>query len=227
MRAFILCGLTLLLLLCQPGCRSGLIESVLEVKGIFWERVIYLEEYTTVTKEEWVENLPPGVKKISSKIIPKGTTVILGREDYNETEKYQCGSPPPVPTRPAIPTKYCERTVKKTRNIQGILPEDRELVTYEDKEWKETDKSKALIANGDETKPPTWNESQTDTKTTRLGRRTEFYSIKLETTTGNQPKTYDFQVTDFEEWQKYQKGQKVLAKFFSRDGNPLTVTRIN
>jgi len=215
-----------LLVLTQLACRPGLIESVLEVRGARWERVVYLEEYKTVTADDWADELPKGVKKISSKIVPKGTTVVLRREEYNETEKYPCGSSMPVPTRPALPAKTCERTVKKTRNLTGVLPEDREMMTYETKQWQEADKSKASIAGGDETQPPVWTEPQVDNKMTRAGRRSEYYSLTLAGLDG-ETKTYNYQVTDFEEWKSYQKGQRVKATFFSADGQPLTITKIN
>ena len=224
MRTFNL-AVVILLLISQFGCRSGLLEVVLEVKETFWERVVYLEEYKTVTEEAWADQLPPGVKKISSRIVPKGTNVVLGKEDYTETEKYPCGSSLPVPTRPAQPTKYCERNVTKSRNINQILPEDRERVTYETKRWEEADKSKARTSNGDETKEPSWNEPPVDNKTTRVGRRTDFYSVTL-TTTGGEAKTYNKQVS-LEEWKTFQKGQKVKAIFWDAEGQPLTITKMN
>ena len=224
MRTFNL-TVVILLLISQFGCRSGLSEVVLEVKETFRERVVYLEGYKTVTEEVWADQLPPGVKKISSRIVPKGTNVVLGREDYTETEKYPCGSSLPVPTRPAQPTKYCERNVTKSRNINQILPEDRERVTYETKRWEEADKSKARTSNGDETKEPSWNEPPVDNKTTRVGRRTDFYSVTL-AATGGEAKTYNKQVS-LEEWKTFQKGQKVKAIFWYADGQPLTITKMN
>lgn len=215
----------ILFLILQFSCRNGLSEVVLEVKETFLERVVYIEEYRTVSEEAWANQLPPGVKKISSRIVPKGTNVVLGREDYTETEKYPCGGSLRVPPRPPLPTKYCERNVTKSRNINGVLPEDREYVTYETKRWEEADKSKAGVSNGDETKEPSWNEPAVDNKATRIGRRTDFYSVTLKTI-GVEAKTYNREVS-FEDWQTFQKGQKVKATFASRNGQPLTITKIN
>lgn len=212
-------AVVILLLISQFGCRSGLLEVVLEVKETFWERVVYLEEYKTVTEEAWADQLPPGVKKISSRIVPKGTNVVLGRENYTETEKYPCDSSLRFPTRPAQPTKYCERNVTKSRNINQILSEDRERVTYETKRWEEADKSKARTSNGDETKEPSWNEPPVDNKTTHAGRRTEFYSVTLTTTVG-EAKTYNKKVS-LEEWKTLKKGQKVKARFWDAESQPL------
>ena len=35
----------------QLGCNRGLVSVPLEVKELYWERVIYREEYRTVQKE--------------------------------------------------------------------------------------------------------------------------------------------------------------------------------
>jgi hypothetical protein len=221
LREFLLIGGNLLLIL-QLGCGSRSFEKTLEVKELFWQRTVYIEEYTTVTEEAWADELPQGVKKISSVIVPKGARVVLGTKDYTETEKYNCTTSVPSAKQPAM--KTCERTVTRTQTIQGILPEDRERITYETRHWQEADKTKAQVSSGDDTQEPNWKEPQVDNKTTRLGRRNEFYSVTF-STVGGESKTYEHTFS-FKDWLEFKRGQKYKATFSSPSSEPLIGERL-
>ena len=206
----------------QLGCNRGLVSVPLEVKELYWERVIYREEYRTVQKEAWADELPKGVKKVSGRIVPKGATIVTGEETYTEKEQYACGSTSYGPKPYQRSPKYCERDVTKTRQISRTLDADRERITYETKVWQEADKSQASVTKGNDTQEPSWNEPKIANKTMRAGRRTEFYSVTLATIEGA-PKTYKRSIS-YEDFLRYQRGQKLLAKFFSQDSlEPLTL----
>ncbi|MES2774418.1 MAG: hypothetical protein V4722_09550 [Bacteroidota bacterium] len=209
------------------GCGSKIVKRNLVIKEMNWEYVVYLEELKTVQKETWADQLPENAKRISERIVPKGTNTFIREETYTEKEKYICGTEhygtATYQTRP----QYCEREVTRKRSIMGILPEDRVAVTYELKEWQEAGKDKAYLTRGTDLQTPAFSETKPAGDTIRTGRKTAFYAITLAGTDPRDTRTYETTLSA-ENFAAYKRGQLVTAEFWDeKSEQPLSIRPVD
>lgn len=190
-----------------------------------WERTVQVEQYRTVTEEEW--ELPEGGRELSrERAIRRYDRVLDHYENRTRqvservqtgTESYTCGTvdngngyfTDRTCTRPTYSTEY--RTEEYQEPVYRQEPVWGTRFRYEIERWKP---ERLARAAGGSTDAPAWPDTELSGSREREGERKEAYTLTFRDAEG---KEYTKQLTQAQ-WERYRPGEQVTLRV-SVDGS--------